>query len=156
MMVLATGVLLGSALLSQSGIATPRAEQPPADDSAAVAAVVAAFHAALAAGDSAGAIALLAPDVVVLEAGGSETLEEYRSSHLSADMAFSAALSSEPARSAVVVRGDVAWAWSVSRARGEFRGRAVDSDGAELMVLVRDETGWRIAAIHWSSRRRAS
>jgi hypothetical protein len=30
----------------------------------------------------------------------------------------------------------------------------VNSTGAELMVLRRDGDGWRIVAIHWSSRTR--
>jgi ketosteroid isomerase-like protein len=52
------------------------------------------------------------------------------------------------------VRGDVAWVVGTSTTRGEYRGRPVDSAGAELMVLTRTPQGWRIAAIHWSSRRR--
>jgi ketosteroid isomerase-like protein len=46
----------------------------------------------------------------------------------------------------------VAWATSTSTARGEFRGRPVNSEGAELMVLTRTPEGWKISAIHWSSR----
>jgi ketosteroid isomerase-like protein len=128
---------------------------PPSTDSAAVATAVAAFHAALRAGDSAAALAWLAPDATILEAGGSETVAEYRVGHLPGDIAFTQATTTEPGPVSVRVRGDVAWAASVSRVQGEFRGRAVDSDTAELMVLVRDAAGWRIAAIHWSSRRRA-
>ena len=56
----------------------------------------------------------------------------------------------------VRVLGDVAWATSVSRVHGQFRGRVIDSDSAELMVLVRHGAGWRITAIHWSSRRRGT
>jgi hypothetical protein len=52
----------------------------------------------------------------------------------------------------VMVAGDVAWATSTSVARGEFRGRPINSAGVELMVLRRTPEGWRIAAIHWSSR----
>jgi hypothetical protein len=39
-------------------------------------------------------------------------------------------------------------------AQGEFRARAVNSVGAELAVLTRAGDGWRIRAIHWSSRAR--
>jgi ketosteroid isomerase-like protein len=129
---------------------------PPSTDSAAVATAVAAFHAALRAGDSAAALAWLAPDATILEAGGSETVAEYRAGHLPGDIAFAQATAVEPGTMTVRVRGDVAWATSVSRVRGEFRGRSIDSDSAELMVLVHDAAGWRIVAIHWSSRRRAS
>ena len=123
-------------------------------DSAAVAAVIERYHDALATGDSSLALALLADDVVVLESGGVETREEYRSHHLPADIQFARAVPSTHEAPRVVTRGDVAWASSTSRTRGEFRGRAIDSAGAELMVLLRTTDGWRITAIHWSSRSR--
>jgi len=152
MWILATAVL---SLLPSPAAASERVAGPPSTDSAAVAAVVAAFHAALRAGDSAAALALLAPGGTILEAGGVETVAEYRAGHLPGDIEFAGATASEPGAVTVRVLGDVAWATSVSRVHGEFRGRAIDSDSAELMVLVRDAAGWRIAAIHWSSRRRA-
>ena len=124
-------------------------------DSAAVVAAVRAFHAALARGDSAAAIALLAPDVRILESGGVETLDQYRGHHLPADIDFARAVPSTRGPIGVTVRGDVAWAVSTSETKGELRGRAVNSAGAELMVLTRSPAGWRISAIHWSSRRRA-
>ena len=123
-------------------------------DSAAVAETVQRFHRALAAADSAGALALLAPDVLVQESGGQETRAEYRSHHLAADIEFARAVRSQQGPIRVRVRGDVAWATSTSTTQGEFRGRAVNSAGAELMVLTREPAGWRIAAIHWSSHTR--
>jgi len=125
-----------------------------ANDSAAVAATVERFHTAVAAGDSARALSLLTADAVVLESGGMETREEFRSQHLPADIAFAQAVKSERGPMRVVVRGDAAWATSTSTATGEYRGRQVNSSGAELMVLTRTPQGWRIAAIHWSSRTR--
>ena len=150
----AAGIVLLTTLVPRAGGAIPAPGQTGPSDSASVAAVVAAFHAALRAGDSIAALALLAPDVVILESGGSETLEEYRAAHLPADIEFARATTGDGASTTVVVRDGVAWAWAVSRTRGEFRGRPIDADAAELMVLVRDGDGWRIAAIHWSSRRR--
>jgi ketosteroid isomerase-like protein len=123
-----------------------------ASDSAAVAAVVGGFHEALASGDSARALTLLAPQARILEGGGVETVEEYASGHLPADMAFAAAVPRERGPLQVVVQGDVAWAMSTSVARGTYREREIDSRGAELVVLSRHEEGWRIEAIHWSSR----
>jgi ketosteroid isomerase-like protein len=123
-------------------------------DSAAVAAIIQAFHAALASGDSAAALALLAPDVLVLEAGGLETLADYRAHHLPADISFAQAVPGSRTTVRIVVRGDVAWAVSTSQATGTFRDRPVNSSGAELMVLSREPAGWRIRAIHWSSRAR--
>jgi ketosteroid isomerase-like protein len=143
-----------SAASAQASHAHPAAATTQAD-SAAVAAAVNRFHAALAAGDSAAALALLAPDVEVLESGDRETRAEYRAHHLAADIEFARTVRSERGPVRVRVRGDVAWATTMSTTRGTFRGRAIDSAGAELMVLVRTGSGWRIAAIHWSSHRRS-
>lgn len=127
---------------------------PEANDSASAAATVTAYHRALASGDSAAALALLAPDAVILESGGMETREEYRSHHLPSDMEFARAVRSVDSPVHVKVRGDIAWAVSTNVAEGQFRGRAVNSVGAELMVLTRIAGQWKIAAIHWSSRAR--
>lgn len=132
--------------------AVPAAAQRAAADSAAVARTVADFHAALSAGDSAAALRLLAPDLRVLESGNVESLSEYRSHHLAADIAFSRAVPSERQVHAVSVADSVAWIVATSRSTGTYRDRAIDSDGAELMVLSRHGAGWRIRAIHWSSR----
>jgi ketosteroid isomerase-like protein len=126
-----------------------------AGDSAAVAATVERYHAALATGDSAAALALLAPDALVHESGGVETIAEYRAHHLKSDIEFARAVKEGRTTLRVTVRGDAAWTSATSTAEGEFRGRPVKSMGTELMVLVRTPAGWRITAIHWSSRRRA-
>ena len=125
-----------------------------ASDSAAVVATVDAYHRALSSGDSAAALALLAADAVILESGGLETRAEYRSHHLPGDIEFARAVSSVRAPARVVVQGDVAWTWSTSTTQGEFRSRSINSQGAELMVLSREASGWKIRAIHWSSRAR--
>lgn len=123
-------------------------------DASAVAATVARFHAAVSAGDAPTALSLLADDAVILEAGALETLEEYRKHHLAADMAFARAVGTTRRPARVTVHGDVAWAASTSEALGTFDGRPVDALGAELIVLTRTGSGWRIRAVHWSSRRR--
>ena len=123
-------------------------------DSAHVVATVEAFHAALAGGDSAAALTLLAPDAIVLESGARETRDEYRAHHLPADIEFARTVESIAANMNVTIIGDVAWVSSSSTTRGTFRGRAVDATGAELMVLARSDSVWVIRAIHWSSRAR--
>jgi ketosteroid isomerase-like protein len=125
-----------------------------AQDSVDVAATAARFDQALLAGDSAAVLALLAPDAVILESGGVENVAEYRGHHLPADIEFARAVQSTRTPVQVSVQGDVAWASATSVAQGQFRGRAVNSAGAELMVLARTAGGWRITAIHWSSRTR--
>ncbi|MEQ9569649.1 MAG: DUF4440 domain-containing protein [Longimicrobiales bacterium] len=124
-----------------------------ADDSATgeIAAVVNGFHEALASGDTATVLGLLAPDARVLEGGGIETVEEYSGGHLPADMAFAQAVPRERSELEVRIEGDLAWVTSTSRAIGTYRGREVDSRGGELMVLARDPDGaWRIRSISWS------
>jgi ketosteroid isomerase-like protein len=151
---LPVGLSAEHASAQSTGGGGPPARQVVGSDSAAVADVVERYHRALRSGDSASALALLATDAVILESGGVETREEYRSHHLPADIAFARAIESVRSPVRVVVRGDVAWATSTSTTQGEFRGRAVNSVGAELMVLTRTAEGWKISAVHWSSRNR--
>lgn len=145
--------LLALALIAAIGssvAARPTAAQ--SGDAAAVLAVVRGFHDALARGDSVAALALLAPDVRILESGGLETREEYRSGHLPGDINYARAVPSTRADPVVTVSGDVAWVVGTSRTTGSYRDRQINSAGAELMVLSRTPEGWRIRAIHWSSR----
>lgn len=125
-----------------------------AGDSASVAAAVRSYHDALRRGDSSAVLALLADDAVILETGGVETKADYRAGHLSGDIRFAQAVPSQSTGVRVAIRGDVAWAWSTSTTTGEMNGRQINSVGAELMVLTRTAAGWKINAIHWSSRAR--
>lgn len=125
-------------------------------DSAEVARTVERFHQSIARGDSAMALSLLAADAVILESGSRESLAEYRSHHLPADIAFSQAVKEVRTPLQVTVRGDAAWAIGTGASQGTFRGRSVNSASAELMVLTRTTSGWRIAVIHWSSHKRST
>jgi ketosteroid isomerase-like protein len=130
--------------------ATPLAAQAP--DSPA--AVVNAFHAAQAAGDSLESLEFLAPDAVIYESGGVEaSRDEYRAHHLGIDVAFAAATRREIVDQRVGAAGDVAWVLTQSRVTGRFRERDVDSRGVETMLLRQTPGGWRIVHIDWSSRR---
>jgi ketosteroid isomerase-like protein len=143
-------ILAAAVLLGASSADAPA--QSPAADSAAVTATVRAFHQALAAGDSASALRLLAADAVILESGGRESRDEYAAHHLAEDIEFARAVPVERSALQVTVSGDVAWVNSTSVVRGTYRNRAIDMAGVELMVLSRTATGWVIRAIHWSSR----
>jgi len=149
---------LAMLLLSSPSLGSQQlqAQQTSPGDSAAVVEVIERYHAALSAGDTATAMSLLSPDAVVLESGGIESREEYRSHHLPADMAFARAVPRERGPIQVRVNGNTAWAASTSVTQGTFRDREINSQGAELMVLRRTDAGWRIEAIHWSSRSRRS
>jgi ketosteroid isomerase-like protein len=137
-----------------SAAAQPPHSNGPAADSAAIVEIVGRFHAALEHGDSAGAATLLDQRAVILESGELETRTDYLRHHLAADIAFARTVRSTRQVRSVEQAGDGAWVISTSRATGTFAGRPVDSEGVELMTLARTAAGWRIAAIHWSSRRR--
>ena len=153
MRILGSLALCAWALGARPGAAL--AQALPAD-SLAVSQAVHQFHEALVRGDSVAALALLADDAVILEAGGIESRAEYRAHHLGADIRFAAAVPARAGPLHVRVVGDVAWVTSTSEAAGTFEGRSVNSAGAELAILTRTPRGWRIRAIHWSSRRRAA
>lgn len=140
-----TGVLLTAA---------PAASQAATDSARAaeVRAVVRGFHAALAAGDSTAALELLDPGVVIFESGHAESLTQYRSGHLRSDVAFARAVRREVTGESIAVWGDAALYTSEAHTTGEWRGRAIDSQGVETMVMVRTPEGWRIRHIHWSAR----
>jgi ketosteroid isomerase-like protein len=143
------------ALLPLACAALLACASPPRDDAGAGAEAertVAAFHAALARGDRAAAESLLAPDAVVLEGGERETREEYLAHHLDADVAFAREVPLARESPRAVARGDVAWVVATTRGEGAHAGRPLHIRGAELIVLSRGDDGWRIRAIHWSSR----
>ncbi len=140
-------VLLCSLTASLSSCRRPF---PTAPDREAIAQTVAKFHDALATGDRTAAMALLAPDVVILETGHRQNRDEYAEEHLAADIEFARSVPSK--RDATIVRqeGAVAWTSVTSRSVGKFRGKDVDTDNAELMGLAKNGEGWQIRAIHWS------
>jgi ketosteroid isomerase-like protein len=132
---------------------TPFAAQP-AGDEAAVRAVVSGFHAGITSGDAAKVMALVADDALFLEAGGVETRSQYEKDHLPGDIAFEKGVKIKRSPIRIVIVGDAAWATCTSEYQGTYQGRSIDSLGTELMVLSRSGGGWRIRAIHWSSRAR--
>jgi ketosteroid isomerase-like protein len=140
---------LAGVILPATALVAPALAQ--AGDSASVAAIVERYHHALAAGDSSAALALLAPDAVILESGGVESRQEYRSHHLPADIAFARSVKTTRSPVRVTVRDDVAWIDATSMTSGTYRGKPLNSSGAESMVLTRSGAGWIIRSIHWSS-----
>lgn len=124
----------------------------PAEDIAAVAAVVDAFNKALNEGDNAAALALLAPDSMFLEGGGLETYAEYRDNHLPADIEFEDQVDGVRDFMRVTVNGNSAWVITTHFYDGKFDGREISFELATLSVLSRESNGWKFRAIHWSSR----
>lgn len=144
-------VLLPALLLALPGVLHGQATQ---SDSVAIVQILDRFQAALYAGDSSAVLNMLAPDAVILEGGGIETLAEYRKQHLPADIRHAKSTTRKAGPTSVRVMGSVAWAWSTAETTGTSQGQTTRSVGAELAVLSRTADGWRIQAIHWSSRRR--
>ena len=136
--------------------ASAQAASWSATDSSEAVAMVERFRAALARGDSSAVLAMLAPDAIILESGDVETRAEYRRHHLPADIEYARAIPGTHALRQVVIHGDVAWVSSTSITKGRVKGRAINSTGAELIVLSRPDrqSPWQVRAIHWSSRRR--
>lgn len=135
-------------LLAPMGLFAHPGRQAPAQ-------TVAAFHEALASGDRDKALELLDPAVTIFESGGAElSRDEYASHHLGGDMEFSAATTHTIVQQNAGEAGDVGWVLTRSETRGIFRDREIDALGVETVLLRRDEHGWRIVHIHWSSRPR--
>ncbi len=114
--------------------------------------VVAAFSAALDAGDTAGLERLLAPDVLIAESGGLErSLEEYRSHHMAADIEFSKAVETRILDRRVYEGEGLVTVFSEGVSEGTFRDKPVSSRLMETMVLRESGGAWKIVHIHWSS-----
>jgi ketosteroid isomerase-like protein len=128
------------------------AQAAPAD-SLAVVATVAAFNAAMAAGDSARVVSVLAEDLLVIEGGVIETRAEYVAHHLAADIKASQTRTAEHTILKVSVTGSAAYVVTRTVTPPPAAGGTA-GESAELMVLTRAVGGWRIRSVHWSSRRR--
>lgn len=127
---------------------TPAIAAPDAVETAAE------FHAALNAGDSEAAAALLADDLTVYEEGHVERSKaEYVRGHLPSDLEYSRAVPGVTSLSETFTRGEMAWVISEGRATGVFEGKPVDRITTETMILRLDAGGWKIVHIHWSSHK---
>ena len=147
-------VCLITLTLISGSMAFPAAAQTPTNDEAGIAAAVKTFHSAYAAGNAAQVMQFIAEDALMMEGGNIETRAQYEKDHLPADIAFEKEVSAKRTPVRIVVRGDTAWVTTSGDFVGTFQGKPVDFQGLELMVLSREPAGWRIRAIHWSSRNR--
>jgi len=142
----------GAALAHGPAKSAPAAA-PLSAAAASAARTIDAFHAALGRGDTAAALAMLAEDALIFEAGGAErSRAEYAAEHLAADAAFAQAVPDTRSRRVGRAHGDHAWITTEGRTRGEYKGKPVDRLTTETMVLRRQGGRWVIVHIHWSSR----
>jgi ketosteroid isomerase-like protein len=114
--------------------------------------VVDTFHAALKAGDTEKAMALLADDVLIYEGGGAEKSKaEYASHHLAADIAFVKEMKQSTSARSATATGDMVLVTSQGVTTGTYKDEAINSRSTETMVLRRIDGQWKIVHIHWSS-----
>jgi ketosteroid isomerase-like protein len=113
-----------------------------------------AFHAALSAGDSAKAIALMAPDVTIYESGYVErSRAEYASHHLAGDIEFAKTVSRKVLKHTERIHGQVAMIYQETETTGTARGKPVHLFGTETTVMEKQGDTWAIVHVHWSSRK---
>lgn len=149
-----TLIALTVLLLTSVPAQAQQPDSPVHSDSAEVVETVERFQTALAERDSATVDELLLSDALILEGGGRETKMEYFGHHFGADASFLNKMNREVENRQVRVEDGTAWASTKSRLHGTYDGDSLDLSSAELMVLRHMSEGWRIAAIHWSSRSR--
>lgn len=95
---------------------------------------------------------LLTNDAQILESGDIETKEEYLSHHYHSDGKFLSAMEREVKSQKVKSNGKTAWLSTVSYMQGTYDDQDISINSAELAVLVKTDEGWKISAMHWSSR----
>jgi ketosteroid isomerase-like protein len=122
------------------------------DNTAGPLSAVHALHDALVNGDEAAARQALAPEVLIYESGGAETLDQYAAGHMKGDMAFLKAIQIQKLDEKQTLSRDLAMVTTRSRMTGEYKGKKLDLFSTETMVLKREPDGWRIVHIHWSSQ----
>ena len=118
-------------------------------------AVAVAFHEALQAGDREKVMALLAPDVQVVEGGETQTRDEYAAHHLGEDIAFLKPAKIKPLFLGSMPMGDSAMVGSRSDIRTTHDGQALALLSTEILTLKRTAAGWLITRIEWASERQA-
>lgn len=112
-----------------------------------------AFHAALRAKDTAGALSLLDRGLVVYEFGAVDpTAEAYAFSHLRFDMDMAAVARWKLETRRVGGEGNARWVLSTYRVTGKLPdGTPIDHVTLETAILRRTGDSFRIAHLHWST-----
>ena len=127
--------------------------QSPADQEAAVSAAVKTFQTAMDTGDGPTVMRYIADDALMMEGGTIENRMQYETDHLPADLEFAKGMTATRKPVQQTVRGDVAWVRTSTEFKGTFEGKPLALLGLETMVMTRETDGWKIKALHWSSRR---
>ena len=117
--------------------------------------VLAAFHAALAAGEQSKAAELLAPDITIYESGYVErSRAEYAEHHLAGDIAFAKTSTSKVLQTKERIEGNLAVIWQETETivKPKLKGKELHIFGTETSILQKVGDSWNIVHVHWSSR----
>jgi len=115
---------------------------------------VAAFHAAISSGDKSLALSFLQEDVIIFESGHKEQSKaEYAAHHLDSDIAFSKSVKRVVNNTQTLAANGMSVVIQESETSGEYKGKAVRMVGLDTIVLKPVNGVWKIAHIHWSSRK---
>jgi ketosteroid isomerase-like protein len=139
--------VLAITLLALSACAT----QDTAKDEADVTATLDTFYGAMKTGDAAKAMSMIAQDAQFIESGRLETRDEYEKNHLPLDIGFEKQVSGKRSPLRIRLNGNTAWVIASTEFVGTFDGRDLAFVSRQLAVLTREDMGWRIRSIHWSS-----
>jgi ketosteroid isomerase-like protein len=114
--------------------------------------VITLFHRAIKKGYLKKARSLLDDNVNIFEGGKVErSADDYANHHMIADMKYLAKVKTEVLEHSVKVVGDMAYSMSRTKSTGQVKGKYINSEGMESMVLLKKEGKWKIAHIHWSN-----
>ena len=114
--------------------------------------VVAQFHKAIKRANRKKARYLLDDNVLIFEGGKVEkSADEYSNHHMLSDMKYAAKLHTEVLEHKVTIVGDMAYSVSRTKSTGQSKGRFINKEGMESMVLLKKGGKWKISHIHWSN-----
>ena len=132
--------------------AMPVFVQDVAPEAADAVSVVEAFSKSIKGAKWDDARALLDPEVLILESGGSErSREEYLREHAIADAAFLQSAQQQLRFRRARASGEMAWVATESLITTGKEGAKRTLRSTETMVLRKHEGRWAIVHIHWSS-----
>ena len=95
---------------------------------------------------------IVAPDVLIFESGGVESsLVEYEGHHMLADMEFMKAMQREEISQQMSNSDDLATVFTRSRLFGSYKGKEIDLNSTETLVMKKMNGKWKVVHIHWSS-----
>lgn len=113
--------------------------------------VISQFHKAIKKGYKKKARSLLADDVVIFEGGRVErSSDDYANLHMLADMKYLAKIRTQVLEHNVQVIGDTAYSMSRTKSTGQYKGKFINKEGMESMILLKKGGKWKIVHIHWS------